>query len=308
MEIFHNLIFGFSVAFSLQNLFYCFLGCLLGTLIGVLPGIGPLATIAMLMPITFTVPPVAALIMLAGIYYGAQYGGSTTSILVNLPGETSSVVTCIDGYQMARQGRAGAALAIAAIGSFFAGTVCTLLIALFGPPIAEIALKFGFAGVFFADADGPGHGGGARPRRHGQVARDGGAGSAARQCGDRCRFRREALHLRHHRVGGRHRFRGHRRRGVRLGRNHLQPRRSGGARRLHLQGNETLFPTKEDLKRSIGPIIRGTLLGAFFGVLPGTGPAIASFSSYMIEKKVSQGPVALRPRRDRGGGGTRVGQ
>ena len=142
MEIFHNLIFGFSVALSWQNLFYCFLGCFLGTLIGVLPGIGPLATIAMLMPITFAISPVAALIMLAGIYYGAQYGGSTTSILVNLPGETSSVVTCIDGYQMARQGRAGPALAIAAIGSFFAGTVCTLVIAMFGPPIAEMALKF----------------------------------------------------------------------------------------------------------------------------------------------------------------------
>ncbi|MDA8123561.1 MAG: tripartite tricarboxylate transporter permease, partial [Deltaproteobacteria bacterium] len=148
MEIFHNLVFGFSVAFTLQNIFYCFLGCLLGTLIGVLPGIGPLATIAMLMPITFNVSPTAALIMLAGIYYGAQYGGSTTAILVNLPGETSAVVTCMDGYQMARQGRAGAALAIAALGSFFAGTFCTLLIAMFGPPIAVIALKFGPAEYF----------------------------------------------------------------------------------------------------------------------------------------------------------------
>src|SRR5512133_3321120 len=142
MELFHNLAFGFGVALSLQNLLYCFIGVLLGTLIGVLPGIGPLATIAMLMPLTFNVPPVAALIMLAGIYYGASYGGSTTAILVNLPGETSAVVTCIDGYQMARQGRAGAALAFAALGSFFAGTVCTLIIALFGPPIAELALKF----------------------------------------------------------------------------------------------------------------------------------------------------------------------
>src|SRR6266550_1762494 len=143
MELFNNLIFGFSVALSLQNLFYCFIGVLVGTLIGVLPGIGPMATIAMLLPLTFNVPPVAAMIMLAGIYYGAMYGGSTTSILVNLPGETASVVTCIDGYQMARQGRAGAALAIAAIGSFFAGTVCTLLIALFAPPLASVALKFG---------------------------------------------------------------------------------------------------------------------------------------------------------------------
>src|SRR5690349_24760580 len=143
MELFHNLALGFSVAFTLQNLWFCFVGCFLGTLIGVLPGIGPLPTIAMLLPITFNVPPVAALIMLAGIYYGAQYGGSTTAILVNLPGETSSVVTCIDGYQMARQGRAGPALAIAAIGSFFAGTVGTLLIALAGPPLADVALKFG---------------------------------------------------------------------------------------------------------------------------------------------------------------------
>jgi TctA family transporter len=123
MDLFGNLILGFGVAFSLQNLVYCFIGVLVGTLIGVLPGIGPLATIAMLLPITYGVPPVAALIMLAGIYYGAQYGGSTTAILINLPGETSSVVTCIDGYQMARQGRAGPALATAAFASFFAGTV-----------------------------------------------------------------------------------------------------------------------------------------------------------------------------------------
>ena len=142
MDLFANLVLGFSVAFTLQNLAYCFIGVLVGTLIGVLPGIGPLATISMLLPLTYTVSPVAALIMLAGIYYGAQYGGSTTAILVNLPGETSSVVTCLDGYQMARQGRAGPALAIAAIGSFIAGTIGTLLIAVAGPPLAEFALKF----------------------------------------------------------------------------------------------------------------------------------------------------------------------
>ena len=143
MELFHNLIFGFGVALSWQNLLYCMIGVSVGTLIGVLPGIGPLATIAMLLPITFNVAPVGALIMLAGIYYGAQYGGSTTAILVNLPGETSAVVTCIDGYQMARQGRAGAALAVAALGSFFAGCVATLIIAVAAPPLAEVALKFG---------------------------------------------------------------------------------------------------------------------------------------------------------------------
>src|SRR5581483_9009903 len=119
-QLIANLGLGFGVALSLQNVFYCLMGVMLGTLIGVLPGIGPVATIAMLLPVTFTLPPVSALIMLAGIYYGAQYGGSTTAILVNLPGESSSVVTCLDGYQMARQGRAGAALGVAALGSFFA--------------------------------------------------------------------------------------------------------------------------------------------------------------------------------------------
>src|SRR5918998_3443728 len=148
MDLFDNLAFGFSVAFSLQNLLYCFVGVLVGTLIGVLPGIGPLATIAMLLPLTFNVPPVAALIMLAGIYYGAQYGGSTTAILVNLPGETGAVVTCIDGYQMARRGRAGPALAIAAIGSFVAGCFATLVIAFAAPALAEVALKFGPAEYF----------------------------------------------------------------------------------------------------------------------------------------------------------------
>src|SRR5256714_12541384 len=139
MEIFHNLWIGFQVAVHPVNVMSCFTGVLLGTLIGVLPGIGPVATIAMLLPITFNLNPVAALIMLAGIYYGAQYGGSTTAILVNIPGESSSVVTCLDGYQMARQGRAGPALAIAAIGSFFAGCVATLLIARAAPPPAEAA-------------------------------------------------------------------------------------------------------------------------------------------------------------------------
>jgi TctA family transporter len=143
MDILHNLAVGFEVAFTLKHLLYALIGCLLGTLIGVLPGIGSVATIAMLLPITFNLSPVAALIMLAGIYYGAQYGGSTTSILVNIPGEAGSVVTCLDGYQMARQGRAGAALAIAALGSFFAGCVATVVIALAAPPLAEVALKFG---------------------------------------------------------------------------------------------------------------------------------------------------------------------
>src|SRR5665811_677301 len=143
MDLLQNLAVGFSVAMTPANLFFALAGALIGTLIGVLPGIGPIATIAMLLPLTFHLEPVSGLIMLAGIFYGAQYGGSTTAILVNLPGETSSVVTCIDGHQMARQGRAGSALAIAALGSFFAGCFSTLLIALFSPPLAIVGQSFG---------------------------------------------------------------------------------------------------------------------------------------------------------------------
>src|SRR4051794_9100063 len=148
MSILHNLSLGFGVALTLQNTIYCFFGVLLGTLVGVLPGIGPVTTVAMLLPISFTLDPVSALILLAGIYYGAQYGGSTTAILVNIPGEASSVVTTLDGHQMARLGRAGPALGIAAIGSFFAGTAATLLICFAAPPLAAIALEFGPAEYF----------------------------------------------------------------------------------------------------------------------------------------------------------------
>src|SRR5687768_17950114 len=147
-ELLSNLYLGFGVALTLQNVMYCFIGVMLGTMIGVLPGIGPIATISMLLPATFVLPPVSALIMLAGIYYGASYGGSTTAILVNLPGESSSVVTIIDGYQMARQGRAGPALAAAGIGSFFAGCVATLILAGFAAPLTEVAFKFGPAEYF----------------------------------------------------------------------------------------------------------------------------------------------------------------
>jgi TctA family transporter len=143
MDIFGHLALGFGVALTPINLMYAFIGALVGTLIGVLPGIGPVATIAMLLPTTYALQPVSALIMLAGIYYGAQYGGSTTSILLNMPGETSSAVTCLDGYQMARKGQAGAALAIAALGSFFAGCVATVFVATVAIPLSELALKFG---------------------------------------------------------------------------------------------------------------------------------------------------------------------
>jgi len=289
MGLFDNLLFGFAVALSLQNLLYCFIGVLVGTLIGVLPGIGPLATIAMLLPITFNVPPVAALIMLAGIYYGAQYGGSTTAILVNLPGETSSVVTCIDGYQMARQGRAGPALAIAAIGSFFAGTVGTLLIAIAGPPLADVALKFGAPEYFSL-------------MLMGLVA------AAVLAQGDMTKsLAMVVLGLLLGIVGndvntglGRFTF----------GVNELtdgigfvvvavgvfavgeiisnlgnpEQREVFAAKVTHL------FPTRDDMKQSLGPILRGTALGSFFGVLPGTGPAVASLSSYLVEKKLAADP------------------
>src|SRR5882757_3512320 len=148
MDVLANLGLGFAVALTLQNVAYCFIGVLLGTMIGVLPGIGPVTTVAMLLPISFTLQPESALILLAGIYYGAQYGGSTTAILINIPGESSSVITTLDGHQMARQGRAGPALGIAAIGSFFAGCVATLLICFAAPPLAAIALNFGPAEYF----------------------------------------------------------------------------------------------------------------------------------------------------------------
>jgi TctA family transporter len=289
MDLFNNLIFGFWVAVSLQNLLYCFIGVMVGTLIGVLPGIGPLATIAMLLPLTFNVPPVAALIMLAGIYYGAQYGGSTTAILVNLPGETAAVVTCIDGYQMARQGRAGPALAIAAIGSFFAGTVGTLLIALFGPPLAEVALKFG-APEYFA------------LMLMGLVA------AAVLAQGDMVKsLAMVAMGLLLGIVGNdvntgvpRYTFEVNELTdgigfvvvavGVfALGEiiNNLGQKQE---QRVLGASITSLYPTRDDMRRSVGPILRGTGIGAFFGVLPGTGPAIASLSSYVVEKRLADDP------------------
>jgi len=143
MDLLNNLALGFQTSLSLINLWYAFLGAMLGTLIGVLPGLGPIATIAMLLPSMYSLEPTSALIMLAGVFYGAQYGGSTTAILINVPGEASSVVTALDGYQMARRGRAGAALATAALSSFFAGTIGTLVVAAFAPPLTELAFEFG---------------------------------------------------------------------------------------------------------------------------------------------------------------------
>jgi putative tricarboxylic transport membrane protein len=289
MDLFSNLVLGFGVAFSLQNLLYCFIGVLVGTLIGVLPGIGPLATIAMLLPITYGVPPVAALIMLAGIYYGAQYGGSTTAILVNLPGETSSVVTCIDGYQMARQGRAGPALAIAALGSFFAGTVGTLLIALFAPPLAEFALKFGSPENFSLMLMGLVA---AAVLAQGDVAKSlamvtlglllGIVGNdvlsgiprfafGITELTDGIGFIVLAV-------------------GVFAVGEIIANLGASDEPRLLTSGITSLLPTREDMRQAFAPILRGTGIGAFFGVLPGTGPAVASFASYMLEKRIARDP------------------
>jgi putative tricarboxylic transport membrane protein len=289
MELFDHLFLGFSVALSWHNLAYCLIGVTVGTLIGVLPGIGPLGTIAILLPITYGVPPVGALIMLAGIYYGAQYGGSTTAILVNLPGETSAVVTCIDGYQMARQGRAGPALAIAAIGSFFAGTVGTLLIALFGPPLAEVALKFGSPEYFSLMLMGLVA---AAVLAQGDMVKSlsmvavglllGSVGSDVNTGVQRFSFGITELSdgigfivlaVGVFAIGE-----------IISNLGDKEERRVFASKVTHL------YPTRDDMKRSIGPIMRGTALGSFFGVLPGTGPAIASFASYMLEKKVSKDP------------------
>ncbi len=289
MDLFGNLIYGFSVALSWQNLLYCLIGVTVGTLIGVLPGIGPLGTIAILMPITYGITPVGALIMLAGIYYGAQYGGSTTAILVNLPGETSAVVTCIDGYQMARQGRAGPALAIAALGSFFAGTVGTLLIAVAGPPLAEVALKFGspeyfslmlmglVAAAVLAQGD--------MMKSLAMVAMGlllGSVGSDVNTGVQRFSFGITELS---DGIGFIVVAVGVFAIGEIIG--NLGDKEE---RRVFTSKVTNLFPSKDDFKRSIGPILRGTALGSFFGVLPGTGPAIASFASYMLEKKIAADP------------------
>jgi putative tricarboxylic transport membrane protein len=289
MEVLDSLALGFGVAFSTQNLLYCFAGVALGTLIGVLPGIGPLTTIGLLFPITFYLPPLPSLIMLAGIYYGAQYGGAITSILVNLPGETASAVTCLDGYAMARQGRAGAALAISALASFLAGCVGTLLIALAGPPLAEWVLAFGPAEYF-------------------SLMLMGLVGSAVLTQGDAVKgLAMVALGLLFGMVG--------------TDVNSGMVRYDFGIPELtdgigftviavglfavaeivaNLQRSEphaaftgplpSLMPTARDLKDSFWPALRGTGVGAFFGLLPGAGPALSSFATYMLEKKLAREP------------------
>jgi len=287
--IFSNLSLGFGVALTLNNIFLCFVGCMVGTLVGVLPGVGPIATIAMLLPITFGFDPTGALIMLAGIYYGAQYGGSTTAILVNIPGEATSVVTTLDGHQMAKQGRAGVALGTAAIGSFFAGTVATVLIAALGQPLTKLAQLFGPAeyfslmimGLVFAVV----------------LAR----GSILKAI---CMI---LLGLLLATVGtdletGQER--------LTLGIQHLSDGVDFAVLAMgifgfaeivrNLENPETrdvvrmaigrLLPSKEDIKQSIKPVLRGTAIGSILGILPGNGAVLGPFASYTVEKKLAKDP------------------
>ena len=286
-ELLSNLALGFSVALTLNNLMYCFVGCILGTLIGVLPGIGPIATIAMLLPATFTLPPESSLIMLAGIYYGAQYGGSTTAILVNLPGESSSVVTALDGYQMARQGRAGVALTTAALGSFFAGTVATVLLAVAAPPLAQIAFKFGPAEYFSLMVLGLiaavvlAHGSVIKAIGMillglllGLVGTDVNSGMARFSFGipelsDGIGFVAIAM-------------------GVFGFAEIIKNLEQGEAREVFTSKVTSLWPTKKDFKDAYPAVLRGTALGSLLGILPGGGAVLGAFSAYTLEKKIAK--------------------
>src|ERR1043166_7775678 len=286
MELLGNLALGLSTAVTPWNLFYCLIGVFLGTLSGVLPGLGPTATIAMLLPVTFALPPVSALIMLAGIYYGSQYGGSTTSILVNLPGEAASVVTTLDGYQMACEGRAGAALAAAAIGSFFAGPGATFILALFAPPRAEVALKFGPADYFslmvlglvasIVLAQGSllhAFGMVVLGLLLGLVGTDVTSGTQRYtfdipQLADGVGFVVVAMGM--------------------FGLTEIIRNLEQEEHRSALAKITSLWPPKEDWRRMIPSILRGTLIGSAVGILPGSGSILGSFAAYSIEKKVSK--------------------
>jgi TctA family transporter len=290
MDLFHNLALGFGVAFTLQNLLYAFIGCLLGTLIGVLPGIGPLATIAMLLPATYSLPPVAALIMLAGIYYGAQYGGSTTAILVNLPGESSSVVTVIDGYQMARNGRAGPALAAAGLGSFFAGCVGTLILAAFAAPLTELAFKFGPAEYFSLMILGLI---GAVVLASGSLLKAvamivlglllGMVGTDVNSGVPRFSF--DVAELTDG-IGFIVIAMGVFGYGEII--NNLSKHES--EREIFSASVSGLMPTKEDFRNMVPAVLRGTALGSALGILPGGGAVMAAFAAYTLEKKTKLRP------------------
>ncbi len=291
MELFSNLVLGFQTVISPQNLLYCFLGTLIGTLIGVLPGIGPVQTIAILLPTTFALPPVTALIMLAGIYYGAQYGGSTTSILVNVPGEASSVVTCLDGYQMALRGRAGAALTISALASFVAGCFATFLLALLAVPLSELAFKFGPAEYFslmvFGLIGSIVFASGSLIKAVGVivlglllgvVGTDITSGSQRFSFGiselaDGIGFVPLAMGL--------------------FGISEIIKSLEQREKKKMLSKISGFWMTKKELKASAPAIVRGTLTGSLLGILPGGGAILASFISYMLEKKISRDPESF---------------
>ena len=290
MELLHNIALGFGVALTPVNIGFAFIGAMVGTLIGVLPGIGPIATIAMLLPLTFHLEPTSGLIMLAGIFYGAQYGGSTTAILVNLPGETSSVVTCIDGHQMARQGRAGAALAVAALGSFFAGTIATALIAMFAPPLAKVGQSFGSPEYFSLMVLGLiaavvlAHGSVLKAVAMiilgllvGLVGTDGNTGGTRFTFG--IRELTDGIDVATLAIGV---F------GVGEIITNLSQREE--QRSVVTQKIERLWPTMDDFHRAWPAVLRGTALGSILGVLPGGGATLSSFAAYALEKKSSRTP------------------
>jgi len=288
-EFLAHLQLGFGVALTLQNIGFCFVGCLVGTLVGVLPGVGPIATISILLPITFGLEPVSALIMLAGIYYGAQYGGSTTAILVNIPGEATAVVTTLDGHQMAKQGRAGIALGIAAIGSFIAGTFATLLIAAIGAPLSRLALMFGPAdyfslmvlGIVFAVVLASG----SILKAIAMIT----VGILLSTVGLDLETGEPRLTLGFERLTDGIEF-------VVLAmglfgfaeilRNLDNPE----PRDVVRQRIGRLLPGREDLRDSAMPIARGTVVGAGLGILPGNGAVLGPFASYTMEKRLARDP------------------
>ena len=290
MDILNHILFGFGVALQPVNLLFCFIGVLIGTLVGVLPGLGPVAAISLLLPATFHAPPVASIIMLSGIYYGAMYGGSTTSILVNIPGEAASVVTCLDGYQMARRGRAGAALGISAFGSFIAGTLGVIGLAFMAPPLAAMALKFGPPEYFSLMVLGltvlTFLAGGSMLKSlmmacFGVVV--GNVGLDLMTARPRFTFGLDVLLD-----------------GVGLvpvvmglfgiSEVLLNVEEKLSEREIFKTEFKGLLPTLQDWKDSIWPILRGSGLGFFLGILPGGGAVISSFVSYGVEKKVSKHP------------------
>jgi putative tricarboxylic transport membrane protein len=280
---------GFSVALSIKNLVLCFTGCLIGTLIGVLPGVGPIATIAMLLPLTFGIDPVGALIMLAGIYYGAQYGGSTTAILVNIPGEATSVVTTIDGHQMARQGRAGIALGIAAIGSFVAGTIATIIITLLAVPLTRLALLFGPAdyfalmvlGLMFAVVLARG----SVPKAIAMIL----VGILLSTIGTDIQTGDQRLTYGMSEISDGLDFAV-----IAMGvfgfAEILRNIESPETRNVVRGAIGRLLPGPSELRQSAGPIARGTFIGSLLGLLPGNGAVLGPFASYALEKKLARDP------------------